>query len=61
MNDGTSFFVQVKGCHINNVVCMLVLGFISKEMYYGRISGFYVCVCAEVSSYLYLYEDVGFI
>ena len=43
---------------INNVVCMILLGSRYEEVYDGRNAGFYVCVCAEVSSYVDLYEDV---
>ena len=48
----------MKGWHVNKVVFMIALGCISEDVYDGCQSKFYVCVCAEVSLYVYSYEDV---
>ena len=58
MNDMKNVFLQVKGWRVDRGVCIIVLGCRGEYVYDGLWVGFYVCECAEVSSYVYLYEDV---
>ena len=37
---------------------MILIGCISEEVYDGFRVVFYLCVCTEVSLYVYLHEDV---
>ena len=58
MNDVTKKLVRVKGGCVYSIVCMIVLVCRGEEVDDGNRSGFYQFECAEVSSYVDLYEDV---
>ena len=48
----------MKGWRVDRGACIIVLVCIGEEVYNGPRSEFYVCYCAEVSSYVYSYDDV---
>ena len=37
---------------------MIVQRCSSEEVYYGRLVGIFICLCAEVSLYVVLYDNV---